>query len=439
VIKGDSLERMCGFVVDNPQIIKGIYRTANYNDEPQLYQYSSQFVEGNTTKTSVDSIASGTSFVKDRALLKVLGETLERYSLGVYQKKEFVTASYDDLKKNSKNAVNPGKLYLFLYSSGEVEYFSNEDLVSTRLRWVRGVLSRTDRRIFVPAQLVYIPYKNLQSEPMLQMPISTGAAAGENISDALYRGICEIIERDSFMIHYYNRINSPAVDLRSLGSDEILQITKQISRYNLEVYVNDITTEIGIPAFVAIVVDRSGLGPAVSIGLKAGFEIEQDIVGAIEEALMVRSWIRDEHVYGLTKKTSINNKIIRSIEDRAAYWFPVDTIKYLDFWTKSKMLAKLQVSTKKSFSVSKKRVQIIIDQLEKRGHEVIHVEITAPIVAKYGFKVVKVFIPSLQALHLDEKYSYLNYPRLRNAPVTMGIYRKPKSMSEINKIPHPFL
>ena len=48
-------------------------------------------------------------------------------------------------------------------------------------------------------------------------------------------------------------------------------------------------------------------------------------------------------------------------------------------------------------------------------------------------------IPQLQPLHLDEKYSYLTFPRMFSAPVNMGIFGKGKNLNELNPIPHPFL
>ena len=77
--------------------------------------------------------------------------------------------------------------------------------------------------------------------------------------------------------------------------------------------------------------------------------------------------------------------------------------------------------------------------LGSKGYDVIYVDITAPEIRKYGVKVVKVIIPQLQPLHLDEKYPYLTFKRLYNAPVDMGVLGRPKVFKELNNIPHPFL
>jgi len=77
--------------------------------------------------------------------------------------------------------------------------------------------------------------------------------------------------------------------------------------------------------------------------------------------------------------------------------------------------------------------------LGSKEYDVIYVDITAPKIGKYGVKVVKVIIPQLQPLHLDEKYPYLSFRRLYEAPVDMGVLTRAKTFNELNKIPHPFL
>ena len=201
--------------------------------------------------------------------------------------------------------------------------------------------------------------------------------------------------------------------------------------------INDITTDIGVPAVVATVIDRIGMGPAVCVGLKAGFDMNQNVIGATEEALMVRSWVRDEYMYLKPKHSP--PKIISSIEERAFFWYPTGTIHYLDFWlsaTNNKGPYELRKFRRSSY---KEKVTELIRILGLKGFNVVYVDITAPEIRKYGVKVVKVIIPQLQPLHLDEKYPYLTFRRLYNAPVDMGVLGRPKAFEELNNIPHPFL
>lgn len=428
------LDRISRFVVDNPKIVKKIYKIPNYNDEPQLYNYSAQFIDGNSLKVSKDSIASGASFDKNNALLKLIGETAERYSLSTYDRNVLVHKSFNQLVNNKEDVLDLFQLALLSEFFGESK---REALKERKLSLTMGKSLITDTKIMVPAQLVYVPYLYYKSEPILQLPISTGAAAGESIYDAIYRGICEVVERDSFMIHYYNKLDSPKINIETCKNKTITKIVAALKRYNLELYVNDITTDIGVPAVVSIIVDRTGLGPAISIGLKAGFDINQNVIGAIEEALMVRSWVRDEYMYLRPKHTP--PQIISSIEDRAIFWYPKNTIRYLDFWLSKKKNNNPYKLHKLRHNSNQEKVRELIKIFASKGYDVIYVDITTPMILKYGIKVIKVIIPQLQPLHLDEKYSYFTFPRLYNAPIDMGIAGRPKALKELNNIPHPFL
>lgn len=421
------------FIFDHPNLVQRVRRIPNYNDEPQLYHFISQFIENDNLTTRELGSASGSSFEENRAYVKLLGETIERYALGVLNNR-LVYKTYNELNAKKQVALNPNKFVPARFPG--ICAIDLSKYLTTKLHWVEGISLVTNQKIYVPAQLIFVPYLYQGSEPVIQTPISTGAAAGETIYDAIYRGICEVIERDSFMIHYYNYINSPKINLQDLEDKKISKIVRIFKRYNLEVCVNDITTDIGIPAVVSIVIDRTGMGPAVSVGLKAGFDINENVIGAIEEALMIRSWIRDDNIYLKPRRKDV--KIIRSVEERADYWFPVNMIDYLDFWLNSKEELPPKLGVNRSLTY-KKKVLYLINILNKNNCNIIYVDITPVDMKEYGVKVVRVIIPQLQPLHLDEKYPYLAFRRLYTAPVDMGVLEKPKTFKELNNIPHPFL
>lgn len=426
-----AVEKGSKFVNDNPAIIKKIFKVISYNDEPKLYSYGIYFKSKYNDGENEDTLASasGISFDKTKALLRVLGETIERYSLGGISDEKFIYNSFNELKALSKLAINPATLIAF---SDKKRYVSN--LNKKDLHWVEGKSLTSKKEILVPAQLIYAPYLHQDSEPLIRFSISTGAAAGETLNDALYRGICEIIERDAFMIVYLNKVPSPQINLSSIGDRNIKQIINTLKRYKLEPIVLDLTTDLKIPVFAAITLDKTGLGPAVSVGLKAGFDIKETIVGAVEESLMMRSWIRDKFIY--TNPKYKRGKEVITIEDRAHFWFPVSSIKYLDFWLKNENFKKINM---KMADVPADKLEEALKLLKMNRMETIYLDITDKEIKRYGFVVVKVIIPQLHPLYLDERYPYLGGDRLYNMPVKMGILEKPNKKNQLNKIPHPFL
>jgi len=418
------------FVADNPSIIAFVSKLSSYNDEPKLYQYSSYVKDGSNSMKEEESTASGISFKRKNAVIKLLGEAIERYSLTTNNNVNLIYKNFNELNSDGKFLINPQNI------SQLDDGIASRDILSTKLHWMKGKSLMSNNEILVPAQLIYVPYTYSNSEPYLQIPISTGAAAGTSLVSAIYRGICEVIERDSFMIHYLNKIHSPLIDMQDLAKKDkdINKIMAILNRYKLELFILDITTDLGMPSFTAIILDKTGLGPAVSVGLKSGFNIKQNIIGAIEESLMTRSWIRDKFIY--MEPNYKREKIIRTIEDRAHFWFNIRSIKYLDFWLKNNNVKKINKNSLKQF---KNEYQFTTKLLKDKKIEAIYIDITNKKIKKYNFVVVKVIIPQLQPLYLDERYPYLKNKRLYEVPVEMGVFKKAKTISQLNKIPHPFL
>jgi len=424
------IEKGSQFVSDYPEIVKTANKLASYNDEPKLYRYAINFKDKFDSENSEEAGAAGISFNKKRALLKVLGETVERYSLSGNNNKKFIKESYENLDNLHKSIISLEEITSFSKGKSQIE-----KLKKTKINWVKGKSLISDENVLIPAQLIYVPYVYQYSEPTLRFLISTGAAAGSSLEGALYRGICEVIERDAFMIHYLNKLSSPRIDLSSIGSGVINNILRSLKRYKLEINVFDLTTDLQVPVFAAITIDRTGFGSSISVGLKAGFDIEEDIIGAIEESLMVRSWVRDKFIY-MDPNYKRTGKIV-SVEDRAHFWFPVTAMKHIDFWLKSKNFKKIDISHKKNSDIND--LKKIIKFLMKKNIEAFYVNIADKKVTKYGFSVIKAVIPKLQPLYLDERDSYLKSERLFNVPIRMGFLQTPRRKEQLNKIPHPFL
>jgi len=423
------IEKGSQFINDNPEIIRGIYKEISYNDEPKFYGYGIYFNDKYSNGDNEDAVAAGVSFDKEKALAKVLGETVERYSLSANNSEAFVFESFSKLNSLRNQALDPKSLIPFSHK----ESFTT-GLDDKKLHWVQGKFLISGKKVLTPAQLVYVPYSYHNSEPLLRFSISTGAAAGMSLDDALYRGICEVVERDAFMIAYLNKISSPKIDLLSIKDKTIYDIVNMFKRYKLELFILDLTTDLQIPVFAAITLDRTGIGPAVSVGIKAGLNIKDAIIGAIEESLMVRTWIRDKFIY--SEPNYKRGKEIITIDDRAHFWLPVNSIRYLNFWLKGKNFRKIEIKNPK---YSQSNLRKATKLLKDRKIEVIYVDITDKKVKKYGFAVVKVIIPQLQPLYLDERYPYLGGTRLFQAPVKMKVLKKANTESHLNKIPHPFL
>lgn len=433
-----TLSKLRRMAETNPDIITSFVRRYQHCDEPQFFQYSTSIAVEKENKHQQHTLSgSGSSFFSDGiARIKCLAESFERYCSHIYRKDGFLWSSYKNLPDQG---VSPKVFCPFsdrqLVLSG-YEMFGYDE--NENFNWIEGFRYPSFKKTYLPAQLIYTSSVRDENERIIRFPISTGAAGGFDLESALYGGICEIVERDSFMIMYLNKTCRCKVDIDKIKDLKIQTIINKSKRYLLGIQVFDITSDLGIPSFMAIVVDQIGYGMAVSTGLKTDVDSRKAILGAMQEAFHTRSWIRSAVEEGEYDPKNINSKNITVMKERGAFWFSRERIKKL------KYLLDLPVSSDytKSIDMSKKgkkSLETILDILIKNQMEVYFKDLATLELKKHGFITVKVLIPQLQPVYFNEHFPYLGNKRIYEVPKKLGLVTKVPDFPDLNLYPHPFL
>lgn len=413
-------------VMEEKQILAELGRIKQYSDEVRMIHYYAQLryskknSDGNSYKGA--SAVSGISLLsKEQALLKCLMEAVERFSSFSYKNESIYVDNYDKILSFG-NAFDPAIL-------------SSPKSKSTVMGWVMGENLTEAKKCFIPAQLIYLYYKKQVGEETFLFPnITTGTAAGFDRQFAILHGIYEVVERDAVMGIYLNKIKAPKIDLNTINNADIKVLLTSCERYNLELCVFNITTDIGIPTFMGILIDRTGVGPAITIGAKSSMNAEEALVGGVLETFLTRTWLRRE----IEKRKNVipgfdMEKGNFSMLDRGLFWSSPLMIKELNFLLMQKTVPFQNI---KRSNQKKSDMDSVMNRLSKKGFTVYGADITAPIFQKIGCFVYKIIIPGLQPLYLNEyeRQSVVNVKRLKE----IGMYFGKKEV-EVNKIPHPFL
>lgn len=402
-------------------IIHDVNRSPFFNDEPKLPHFLA-VMNDNSRLTSgghVDKFLGGTAFNPDKAKIKSFGEAIERYCLSIYRLGLLKRSSFLEI---GKNALNPHEV-----STAPV--FRNSIKNESIFYWLKAWNPHMHTSDWVPAQLIFVPYSRYR-EPIIRIPITTGAACGTSFAAAVYRGLCECIERDAFMITYLNSLPRAKIDIADLG-EEFTLISEMFSRYRLKLYVFDISTDIRVTTILTIILDKTNIGPAVSLGVKSSLDPLDAIRGSIEEAQQTRPWMRKEASQSGLRRISPNE--ITDFTKRGLYWYASSMSKHLDFLLKSKSVHQGFVS--KPLRSMNGRLRFVLNELNRINLSTYIVDVTQNNVREQGFRVVKSIIPGLQPLYLDERFKYSEGERLKEIPKYLGFeYRK-----HMNPIPHPFL
>ncbi|MEK7472966.1 MAG: YcaO-like family protein [Patescibacteria group bacterium] len=418
-------------------LIKKIKRVRQYYDEPKFWYYSADlndlFLKNDGRH--FHSKSSGASLHSQKeALLKSLCESTERYCNFFFKKEStFTTKSINHM---NCNFIDPRSISAFSKNQLKKDEFKKFRIDNNSVfRWTDCISLLVDKQYLIPSQFIYLSYPYLKNEPSIYSAISTGVAGGANISAAIVRGICEVVERDSFMIFYLNKITPSKINLRNIDNPEIRKLQLILDRYKFEVVVLDITTDIKIPTIASIIINRSGIGKAVSVGLKCDFDIIKAISGSIEEALHTRSWLRSSFEDEPMKVNIQDLQKSSDIKLRGFLWYGTEAIKNINFWIENANIKDINYSS--NLMKSGEKLKTLIEIFKNKKYDLYYKDITIEKFKKLNYHIVKVIIPKMQPIYLNEKYPLLGGDRLYSIPEKLGFKRKLEL--NLNKFPHPFL
>jgi oxazoline/thiazoline synthase len=205
---------------------------------------------------------SGGSFGKgstaEQGEASALMEAIERYS-GIFQGDEVrVARRFSDFAPG--DAIWPNDVLLF----SEEQYRraqmgpSEEDVTPTpppfdpsaKIEWTPVWSLRDHRFKYLPTGMLYFFHTDAFDSHM--HADSNGCAAGNTLEEAIVQGFLELVERDSYAIWWYNRSQRTELDLNQFDDSYVRDLKNQLAETGRRLWVLDITTDLGIPSYVAM-------------------------------------------------------------------------------------------------------------------------------------------------------------------------------------------
>jgi ribosomal protein S12 methylthiotransferase accessory factor len=333
--------------------------------------------------------AAGVSEDWNEALMKALGEALERYGAGVYRATDFETASAAE----AESAISPGE---FVRPEGWPD-LSPED----ELAWVGGEELRTGESVHLPAEFVQFP----PPEPRYKPAITTGLGLGSSTVEALLSGLYETVERDATMIAWYSTFDPLGL---SVESEQFDALRSRARAEDLSVTALLVTQDVDVPV-VAVAVHREGEWPRFAVGSDADLNPDAAAESALAEAL--QNWME-----------------LRSMgEDEAA-----DADGAIGFYADFPEAARAFVSpetTVPSASVGptdapsgEAELDAVLARLADSDLSAYAARLTPRDVARLGFEAVRVLVPDAQPLFTDDAFFG---ERAREVPSSLGFEFRP--------------
>jgi YcaO-like protein with predicted kinase domain len=173
------------------------------------------------------------------------------------------------------------------------------------LLWVEGEGLLTQTRVWVPYEIVHTAYTlPVPTGTGCFIATSNGLASGNHLLEAISHGICETVERDAAALHELRTPEEKSwrrIDPRTVDDAGCAEALERLDRAGMSVAIWDITTDIGLPSFKAVIAEgerHPGRMPGGSAGMGCHPDRGIALLRALTEAAQVRlaviSAARDE-------------------------------------------------------------------------------------------------------------------------------------------------
>lgn len=389
---------------------------------------------------------------KAATLWPALGETVERESLNdpYVRPNEYRDTSWSELHGAKMDIFSVAGFHEALEKKGHPHFTFAYD-ANTVFRWVPCEDLLHARPIWAPLQLfsfahvrehVKTKHGNAEEgkEPLLSFPITTGAAAGQTKHDATFRGLCEVVERDAFMIYWLNQIAADRIDIASFGEKRFDAILSLASDYRLELHALYLKTDVPLHTVCVIVLDRSGAGPALMVTAKTGVALSDIIYDCLQDMLAQRGNFRA--TYERHKQEGDPSKAVYDMDQagRMRLWSQVSQLQHLEHFISGELKDTNSFPTYRYSGDSASDLKEALRFFAEKEYEVIARELITPQLRDLtdGLSVVMVRIPQMIPLYLDESLRGIKGERLRNVPKMLGHHVNETKDDPFCVVPHPF-
>jgi thiazole/oxazole-forming peptide maturase SagD family component len=361
----------------------------------------------------------GKGSTSEQGEASALMEAIERYS-GIFQGDE-IRAKRRFTDFPAGQAIAPNKVLLFsdaqlrrspMPTPGSGDFGAIPALFdrSAEMEW-SPVWSLRDRRFkHLPTSLLYFFYKG----PAAFAADSNGCAAGNTLEEAIVQGFLELVERDAYAIWWYNRLQRPQLDLSPFDDSYVRDLQRQLAESGRKLWVLDITSDLGVPTFVAVTHWMQNGRENIEFGSGAHFDTKIALLRALTE---LNQFLSLGLMGGGTgEKSSLDGTTPLRLQDYA-YLMP-----------SGKPLVPADFGSKFGNLDTSEQVSACVRLAKQAGLDFLVLDQTRPDIE---VPVVRVIVPGLRHF-----YRRFGRGRLYDVPIKLGWRDRPLKENELNPI-HP--
>lgn len=412
-------------------ILRSINKASRNNEDPLAISYG--ITACNTTALGGNLFAgrsSGSASDIYNAYMSTIGETIERYCPSLYRTDNMQIASYKSL---DENAIPPSEFAL--YSPEQISVFRSHNYnieifdEDTEVFWDKCVDLSTGKTVLCPSTFIYLPWDR-DPKPIFY-GVSTGLAAHSNFYKSVLTSLYEVIERDSFVLTWFQEIVPPKIFL----TEEISSYIASLFPVSYQWHLFDITYDLEVPTIFGICVGSSDFGDFVAVGTATRQTKCKALKKVVQEIAQTIPYFR----YVLTKdKTVPSNDFseLRNFEQHSVFYLKRPEMRNVfKPWLDAEPSSFVNMNEKRNISVQDE-ISEIVARLNSKSYSVLLKDLTTVDALQCGMCCTRVVVPQL--LQMTGAYSFypLGGKRLYEVPAACGY--ESHDFQHLNKFPHPF-
>jgi ribosomal protein S12 methylthiotransferase accessory factor len=276
-----------------------------------------------------------------------------------------------------------------------------------------------DRPRYLPAAYCYYDYP-IPLEQRFSWGDSNGCAAGNSLEEAILQGFLELVERDCVAMWWYSRVTRPAVDLETFDEPYFAALKRHYESLHRDIWVLDITSDFGIPAFAAISRRTDTPAEDVIIGFGCHLDPKLGILRAMTEA--------NQFLPVVIGRSSDSSVPFDTMNEEILAWLTSATLETHPYLIPASGTM-VRAGDYKTFESDdlKDDVELCVRIAAAHGLETLVLDQTRPDI---GLPVVRVVVPGMR--HFWQR---LAPGRLYDVPVALGWLPAPLAEEDLNPVP----
>lgn len=269
--------------------------------------------------------------------------------------------------------------------------WTKEKMDELPMDWVKVYSLRDKREKLIPAQFVFLGYKQ---KNYIDYGCSSGMAAGNTLEEAILQGLCEVLERHFWHGAVLNRIDLETIDLETVQNKELKRIIKQLQEKGFEIVASNFSGEWNISTVSAFIFhprEKMIFNKMAYSTCGTATDPEIALIRAITEVAQCRAAGLKQEKFRVGENffSSASPEVIGEYQWRMQS-------------TKRIAIQELPNISREDF---KEDIELAIKEIARKGYDVLVFDLTHPVIQ---IPVVRVVIPGLQPNFLLLGYGGFN-------------------------------